>query len=320
MAPVSGKITLWGVEVFVATAEERSISAAAKRLESSPATVSQQLTNLEGAVGAVLLNRSARPVTLTPAGEMFLKRANAILNEAQQARAELARADLSALTRLRLGMIEDFDSDVTPALLGQMGEMLERCQFLLETGPSHRLLDLLESRALDMVVAAEIGTAAPWMEVHPLLEEPFVVAAPMGFEMAEDVWTSLSGLPLIQYTSRHHMGQMIASHLHGQNITLAHRFELDSYHAILAMVAAGAGWTILTPLGWRHAARFRDGVQILPLPFKPLSRRISLVARRNVHGEMPAEIAARLRTLLTQMVIDPACAVLQDLEGRLRVL
>ncbi|NBX10459.1 MAG: LysR family transcriptional regulator, partial [Marivivens sp.] len=103
MAPSSGRITLWGVEVFVATAQEASISAAARRLGSSAATVSQQLTNLETSIGAVLLNRNERPITLTPAGEKFLRRANAILNEADQARLELS-GDNSGLTRLRLGM------------------------------------------------------------------------------------------------------------------------------------------------------------------------------------------------------------------------
>jgi len=63
MANSSGRITLWNVEVFVATAEEMSISAAAKRLQTSPATVSQQITSLERAIGSVLLNRPPRPVT-----------------------------------------------------------------------------------------------------------------------------------------------------------------------------------------------------------------------------------------------------------------
>jgi len=50
-----------------------------------------------------------------------------------------------------------------------------------------------------------------------------------------------------------------------------HRFELDSYHSIMAMVAAGAGWTILTPLAILHAARFRDSVTLQPLPMLALS-------------------------------------------------
>jgi len=320
MATGSGKITLWGVEVFVATAEEASISAAARRLETSAATVSQQLTNLEGAIGTTLMNRSARPVTLTPAGEMFLRRANTILNEAEQARAELAMADLSRLTRLRLGMIEDFDADVTPALLSQMGAELKNCQFLLETGASHRLFDLLEARGLDMIVASDLGSSGPWMEVHPLMEEPFVAALPKGALGTGDPLRRLRRLPLVQYTTRHHMGRMIAAHLARQNLTVTYRFELDSYHAIMAMVAAGAGWTILTPLGWLRAGRFRDEVDIVPLPFAPLSRTISLTARRDVLGAMPQEMSDRLRGLLTEMIVTPARARLPWLGETLRVL
>ena len=198
MADTQGRITLWALEVFLAAAEDRSISAAARRLGASVSGVSQQLTALEAAVGAELMDRSARPMTLTPAGEMFRKRAQAILNEATQARAELA-GDLAGLTNFRLGMVEDFDSDVTPRLLAGMAEELKTCQFLLETGASHRLFDQLDSRALDVVVAADMGAVAEWMEVHPLLREPFVVAAPKGVvDTGGDVLTQLRALPLIQ--------------------------------------------------------------------------------------------------------------------------
>jgi len=44
------------------------------------------------------------------------------------------------------------------------------------------------------------------------------------------------------------MGRQIAAHLARHGLKPAHRFELDSYAAILAMVAGGEGWTILTPL------------------------------------------------------------------------
>lgn len=317
MSEQGARFTLWGIEVFVAVAEEGSVSLAARRLGASPSAVSQQLSNLESALGTVLMDRSARPVALNPAGQMFRRRAQAILNEAAQARTELALADLSRLTDFRLGVIEDFDSEVTPRLLAQMSETLKDCQFLLETGASHRLLDALDNRALDVVVAADMGAAADWMEVHPLMEEPFVVAVPKGQGGSAE---ELRLLPLIQYTERHHMGRQIAAHLARHNLRLAHRFELDSYHAIMAMVAEGAGWTILTPLGALHAHRFRDRTQILPLPFAPMTRTISLTARRGVLGEMPAQTADRLRHLLKGLVVDPAVARLPWLEGKLRLL
>ncbi len=321
MAEQSGRITLWGIEVFVATAQEASISAAARRLGASPSAVSQQLTNLEQALGTALLNRNERPMSLTPSGALFQRRAQTMLNEAVRARAELAQRDSSVLMRLRLGMIEDFDGGVTPQLLRDMAEELSNCQFLLETGPSHQLIDRLDSRALDVIVAADMGAEADWMEVHPILEEPFLAAVPRGaLRDGANVLEALRKMPLILYTERHHMGRMIAAHLARQNLTLSHRFELDSYHAIMALVAAGAGWTILTPMGFMHAHQFRDHACALPLPVAPLKRTVSLTARREVLQRIPAQMARRLRPLVRELVVGPCITRMPWLAESFRVL
>ena len=321
MADNAGRITLWGVEVFIATAEERSITAAARRLGASPSAVSQQLTNLEGAMGVTLLQRNARPILLTPAGEIFRRRAQNIMNEAEQVRIELAMSDMRGLTRFRLGMIEDLAADVTPQLLSQMADELTTCQFLLETGASHFLHDQLDARALDVIVAAEMGEALSGMEVHPLMEEGFVVAAPKGaIDRKGDVLRQLKRLPLIQYTSRHHMGRQIASHLSRQNLRMSHRFELDSYHAILAMVGQGAGWTILTPLALMRARRFAPKIDVMPLPFEPLSRRISLTAREGILQDMPEGVAQKLRPILRQTIMDPALEAFPETKGVISLL
>ena len=325
MADPDGRFTLWGIEVFLAAAEEGAISAAARRLGASPSAVSQQLSGLEAALGAVLLDRSTRPMKITPAGAKFRKYAQTIINAAAEARAELALADMSGLTTLRLGMIEDFDADVTPRLLTSLATTLRGCRFLLETGASHRLLDQLEARALDMVVAADTGTElgpdADWIEVHPLLVEPFVVVAPLGaIQPGVDTATQLQALPLIQYSARHHMGRLINTHLARQNLRLAHHFELDSYSAILAMVAAGTGWTILTPLAVQAAQPFHPTIEVMPLPFAPLERRISLSARAGVLQGMPTQVAINLRDLLQTRVITPSLAAMPWLKDTLRVL
>ncbi len=315
MGDSSGRITLWNIEVFLATVEEGSITAAAGRLGASPSAISQQLTSLEAATGVQLLDRRGRPVSLTPAGEAFRRRAHVIRREAEQARIDLEQMDQQHLTLLRLGVIEDFDAVVTPTLLrGLAGEMVS-ARFLLETGPSHRLIDQLDARALDVVVAADFGTAADWMEIHPLLVEPFVMVAPAGYNLGMG---NVPDLPFIQYTSRHQMGRMIADHLVRQNLRLAHRFELDSYHAILAMVAAGEGWTILTPLAVRHASIFADQVRIHLLPTTQLTRSISLTARRDMLGKVPAAIAGQLRDILNVQVIAPMLAQSPWLEPNFR--
>ena len=249
---------------------------------------------------------------VTPAGAMFRRHAQTILNAASEARAELAMADLAGMTTLRLGVIEDFDSDVTPHLLSQLSRDLKGCRFLLETGASHRLLDQLEARALDVVVAADAEADDDWCEVHPLMTEPFVAVTPPGAQIED--------LPLVLYTARHLMGRQIAAHLSRQGMKPAHRFELDSYAAILAMVVGGEGWAILTPLALHQARAFRPKVEVRPLPFAPLSRTLSLSARAGILREVPAQIATRLRPLIAEKVIAPALAEYSWLQPALRVL
>src|SRR5918995_3854309 len=78
-----------------AIAEEGSFGRAARRLGYTQSAVSQQLAMLERLVGERLVERPGgpRPVTLTEAGELLVRHAEAIV-----ARLEAARADLEALS------------------------------------------------------------------------------------------------------------------------------------------------------------------------------------------------------------------------------
>ncbi len=304
MSDPPGRITLWAVQSFLAAAEEGSMQGAARRLDASVSAVSQQISALETALGAALFDRSARPLALTPAGITFRHHAQAIVNEVAAARAAIGLAGLSGLSNFRLGFIEDFEAEVTPRLLSDLGKEWPGSQFLLETGASHRLHEQLDARALDIVVAADMGGATESAEVHMILEEPLVAVLPKG----QTIVPPSADLPLILYTARHHMGRQIADVLARQNLRLPHRFEIDSYNSIMAMVAAGSGWTILTPLGVLHAERFRDKVSLQPLPFAPASRRIALYARRGVLGPMPGQIADKLRQMIAEMIVSPVVA------------
>ena len=81
-----------------------------------------------------------RPHQLTVAGIIFLKRAKKIISEASYAKAELAVQDLSKFTRLRLGVIEDFDANITPKLLMELSKEFTGCQIQLETAYSLKIV------------------------------------------------------------------------------------------------------------------------------------------------------------------------------------
>ena len=81
---------LEGIAAFVAIAEAGSVSGAARNLNVAKSVVSERLKELERELGAHLIRRTTRRLTITAEGSAFLERAQRILREATDARAEIA--------------------------------------------------------------------------------------------------------------------------------------------------------------------------------------------------------------------------------------
>ncbi|MCJ9724850.1 LysR family transcriptional regulator, partial [Agrobacterium sp. SHOUNA12C] len=78
-----------GLTAFVTVAEAGSISEAARRLRLSKSVVSERLAEMEKTLGATLLHRTTRKLTLTEDGTVFLERATRIVREVREAAADL---------------------------------------------------------------------------------------------------------------------------------------------------------------------------------------------------------------------------------------
>ncbi|MCT7664915.1 LysR family transcriptional regulator [Shinella kummerowiae] len=79
-----------GITSFVAVAEAGSISEAARTLRLSKSVVSERLAELERSLGATLLHRTTRRMSVTEDGAAFLERARRILREVSEAATDLA--------------------------------------------------------------------------------------------------------------------------------------------------------------------------------------------------------------------------------------
>jgi DNA-binding transcriptional LysR family regulator len=93
---------LEGIATFVMVVESGSLSEAARRLRVSRSVVSERLIELERSLGACLLQRSTRKVSVTEDGSAFLARALRIVREVEEAAADLAerRHQLSGPLRI----------------------------------------------------------------------------------------------------------------------------------------------------------------------------------------------------------------------------
>ncbi|EDQ31967.1 Transcriptional regulator [Hoeflea phototrophica DFL-43] len=96
--------TLLSLRVFAEVAEHKNFSAVAERLGLSPAMTSKHVKHVEARVGARLLNRNSRNVSLTEAGAQYLQTIRPLLDELAKAEAQLISNSLSPRGTLRMSM------------------------------------------------------------------------------------------------------------------------------------------------------------------------------------------------------------------------
>jgi DNA-binding transcriptional LysR family regulator len=314
-------LTLRGLEVFQALASTGSVAQAAGVTGLSQPAVSQQLRNLETALGVDLLDHARRPMRLTPAGRSFLARADTVLSELRLAQSELTVMDLSHLSTLSIGLIDDFDNDLTPRLVTILADSLTKCRFKLITAPSLAISEAMAAQRLHIAVAASTGEVHSGVVEYPLVRDPFMLVAPKGaVGDPGDIMGALQDLPLLRYSSDQLISQQIEAHLARENLAFEERFEIGSHLALVAMVARRIGWAVTTPLGYMRAARFHDQIDAFALPFAPFSRRISLFAGADWADRVPRDVAQTMRHLVQSQMIDPGIARLPWLAGQLQVI
>lgn len=290
-------LTLRGLEVFETLARTGSVAETAERLGLSAPAVSQQLRNLSLTLGVDLIDHSRRPMVLTAAGRLFLERAEAALQALRAGQRGLALLDLADLSALSLGVIEDFENEVTPHLATELAEAMSHCAFRLVTGASHALHAQIARRELDLAICAAGSPPPSGSLTHPLIDDPYILAVPKGVDVAGGL-RALQGLTFLRRDPDQVMGQQIERYLAATGLTLPNRFEMDSNQSISALVAGGTGWTITTPLSLLRAGRFAGGIDPHPLPGPPMARRIVLYATGDWSGPIPAQIASRARDLI----------------------
>ena len=314
-------VTLRGLEVFEALAASGSVAEAAQATGLSQPAVSQQMRNLEAALGSELVDHGKRPMRLTVAGRSFLARTEAVLSELRLAQAELTVMDLSHLDTLSVGLIDDFDNDLTPRLVTILADSMTQARFKMITAPSHEISDAMVAGDLHVAIAASTGASHAQITEHPLVCDPFILVTPSDLELdGGDPLTVLRDVPFLRYASEQLIGTQIEAHLAAQNLEFEHRFEMGSHLALMAMVARRIGWAITTPLGYMRAIRFHDDITAHPLPFAPFSRTISLFAGSDWSDHVPLEIAQIMRQLVQTHMIEPALARLPWLSDSLTLI
>ncbi|MEU8567713.1 LysR family transcriptional regulator [Streptomyces pathocidini] len=272
------------LHILRAVADHRTVTAAAAALYLTPSAVSQQLAALEQETGHRLVERGARGVRLTPAGEILLSHTNAVLAQLERAAAELAAYGSGAAGTVTVAAFATGIGLVVAPAIARLAEARPGIRIRVRDAEGDASLPMVLDRQVDVAVAVEYrgapGADDPRLTRVPLYAEPFDAVVPLTHrlagtdrvrlaELAKDPWIGpYPGNPC-------HDVVVLACEHAGFQPRLEH--SSDDFRAVVALASAGAG-VALVP---RSALRGMDltGVVIRPVDGTPPTRRVFAAVR-----------------------------------------
>src|SRR5262252_6580030 len=165
------------LRTFVAVAELRHFARAASLCNLSQPADSHQIALLEEEIGAKLLNRAARRVSLTVAGEVFLEEARRILGALDRAHERMQEVARGAVGRIRLGATPTPGLYLLPPVLAKYRAEHESYDLRLEIGPIHLIAERVARNDLDMASVAGTRPSGE-LQTRTLCSDELAIIAP----------------------------------------------------------------------------------------------------------------------------------------------
>ncbi|MDX8351078.1 LysR family transcriptional regulator [Cognatiyoonia sp. IB215182] len=246
---------------FVTVAEMGGVTRAAGVLNLTQSAVSMQLKRLEESLDLSLLDRSARTIGLTPAGEQLLGYARKILSVNDEALSRLTATEYEG--EIKLGVPHDIIYPWVPQALRRFAADFPRMQVKLVSAPTRRLLNMLGRGEIDLILTTE-ERSGPGGQV--LVELPLLWIGAIG----GSAWRR-NPLP-IAFCSNciFRSGVLQALNTHDVHWEMAVESELDN--AVEAAVSADLGVHVaLEGCLPRHTEVIHHGGVLPPLPSQKIN-------------------------------------------------
>ncbi len=240
-------IDLAQLRTFVAVAEEQHLTRAAERLHISQSAASAHVRAVEEALDNQLFVRTNRNLELTPAGELLLRKARLLLNEAVLFSAFARELRGKTQGQLAVGSSSDLSAN-------RLGEVISELRILhplvnvdLRVRPSSGTRQGLKSGELDVGVLLDRPTDSALI-YHELTTVQFRVVGPAAWKDRIDgaSWDTLASLPWVTPSDSGMAYSAILQELFGaRGLVVNSVISFDNATFARAMVQGGAGLTLV---------------------------------------------------------------------------
>jgi LysR family hydrogen peroxide-inducible transcriptional activator len=273
--------TLRQFRYLVAVAEHRHFGRAAEDCLVTQSTLSAGIRELENVLGATLIARGSRNVTLTPVGEEIVARAQKLLLAAEELvdAAHIGSRPLTGL--LRLGVIPTVGPYLLPRVLPRLRQSYPDLRLYLREEQTARVLEMLGRGRVDGGIIA-LPYATGDLETMLLGDDPLLVACPKSHAFAAR--GSIGGADLAREALMLlEDGHCLRNHaLAACRLLPGHpneELQATSLSTLVQMVGNGFGLTLIPQLAVDLETHGEPNIAVVPFADGRPSRQIALVWR-----------------------------------------
>ncbi len=263
-------------ELVIEVARCHSISKAAKNLKISQPTLSKYLANLEKKLEIELFDRTSIPISLTEAGEKFVRAGKRILDVNAQLERDFLKIKENTADVVRVGISPTRAHYILPALVREFQKLNSSAKLVIKERTTAQLNAELLCGELDLIISLRHEETNQFQSVS-LFSEKVMLAVPKRFSDL-DALSVLEKCPFISAGSGLKMSNVlldILSEVKGKEPII----EAQSIDSVLSLVNQGVGATIAPSYVYEYG--IYDNIVFMEIP-ESMEKRFASKLEREV--------------------------------------
>ncbi|HBN73690.1 MAG TPA: hypothetical protein DD376_02860 [Sutterella sp.] len=292
------------LRAFLLTAETGSFTKAASIMKVTQPAISNAIAKLEEFAGVPLFNRTARPIQLTAAGHRARRRIKPLLEDLSSLALDIKNSTSDVRLDLRIGFSDSYGACIAPLLTPDLVTQVDNFAAYCQNSPT--TVRRLIAKQLDIAVATKFPSENPAIRAKMFMSENFLFVTPRKFEgqihQVPDLAVLPKSLPVIRFNDDSLDSIQIERILRQCDFHGNRRLEVDTNQSAMNLVASGAGWTILPPLGVWAAREFLPAVSLHFISSLHSTRQFYVMSQFSAYESLVNFIYLKTKNILQEKI------------------
>ncbi len=292
-------ITLGDISAFVTVAKLGSFALAAEELLVTQSALSRRIKKLESSLGAPLLDRTTRSVSVSRLGAEFLPQAERIVTDFHR-----SLDDINQVVKVQRGTVS-FSCNMTisdtllPEILAQLKTSFPQIRIrVYEDSSPHAIAKVLDGQS--ELALAQLGEPHPELDFEPLIDDRFVIACHKSHPLAGErstTWEAVKDESFVLLRNESGTRKILQRHLGDRYEAIANDLQVGHFHSQLGLVGKGIGIAAIPSLV--RLSRKDLELAIVPISNPTIQRKLGIVTYK---GRSLSPAAQELRKVAAKVM------------------